>query len=839
MSSPTRTGGPLERGGDDGRPRCDPRYRLIEPIGRGGFGEVWRAVDEPLKCEQVVKVIPLVTPEELEHARQLLGCRAVETALRDQHVTPLKDRGIIGDHTLWLVMDYIDGGTFAELIAELHPTRNRMNLSTVGRDPRCVEAGWPMVAINERGQPERQSVLLLTDEVVRLLIQAGRGVGAAHAIGVVHRDLKPDNLMAAWDKTGGRLRRIAQVIDWGLALQLGANAPPVAPLPAGIIVGVPPYLAPERLDGRDPGSPRSDVYSLGAILYHILTGDPPPVGGLGPSDIPAETDVPEWWAVCVQAMAVDAAQRFANGSEFADALAAATEETRLRMNDALRHRAQALRASARALRARACAEQARFHTWDDPEKRAEAWDLEQQADELDYTAEANKARWSAGVQGSLRRLADLPVGHVMLADEQAERLEEVDLIGRPLEVRLHEERLRVLCEDIRQASAACRERPIWLRPETWDRIERAADRYARLLRGDARLTLRTDPPGRRVCFAPIRVEKRRWVEGERRELGVTPLEAVPIPQGAGVLYIEFTPGRLIAHSIRTHRTEHWDGIPPGETESVVIPLAPVVSLGAGEAYVPAGWAWIGGDPQALDPVTRARVWVDGFVMRIHPVTFAEYAEFIAALLAADSPDVARHLPRPATPEGQLEKPSIGVTIRDGIVRVDPELAEQPVCYVDWWSARAYARWYAEVTGLPYRLPSEWEYEKATRGADGRRLPWGDHMEAPWTRVINSTAETARPVDVGAPTVDVSIYGIRWLVGNRMTWCLDAWTPDGPTDGSRIGVVAPAEGELIIGRGGAFCLPARTISAATRFSDPPHRRNHLLGIRLVRAIVPVE
>lgn len=816
------------------------RYRTEGVLGAGGFGTVWRALDEELKCPAVVKVIHLDSEDDKAFGQALLDSRPIEMVLRHPNIAPIRARGPTNGG-MWLAMDLIEGGTFLDLIADLYPHRNIGRTSTAAIDaapPRPLR-----VALDSGGQSTDASQLAATTEVIQLLVQASRGIGAAHSLAIVHRDLKPDNLMyEVRPSLDGGEQRVALVIDWGLALWTDPNAPPAQPEPPGAVIGVPEYLAPERLARHDDGSPRSDVYSLGAILFHILTGDPPPPGGL-PPDITPES-VPgamhEWFEVCRMAMASDPNERFGDGAVFAESLAAATEEVRLRVNDAERTLARQLRDEARALDAEAKAALAPLHPWNDPMLRVRWWAIEDKARQRALDAARAEARWLAGVEASLRRMPDLPAGHLALAEHHADGLHAAEDDNRALDAQVHQDRLAALCHDIRRARTTCRERGVVLRPVVLTQIDTALARYTALLEGTGRLSLLTDPPGIRVEYADIVEQERRWRPQTWRLLGVTPLVAVAIPHGPGVLRLHLPDERTVTHSIRLRRGEHWDGIAPGDISATPITLPPRFRLGGDAAYVPAGWALIGGDRGAVDPIERRRVWIDGFLMACNPVTIAGYALFIEALVAEGRQDEARRrLPRfREDAAGDTGEPigSRGITLDQGRVFVDEAMADLPVCFIDWWDACAYAAWIARLTGEPWRLPTEWEYEKAARGADGRRLPWGDHMEERWTCVINSAYSTA-PLPVQTQALDVSVYGIRWLVGNRMTWCLDSYSTEGPPADGRASVpVADDDPDALrVARGSAYCVPSRITSTSSRFADPSHSRTNALGIRLVRSI----
>jgi WD40 repeat protein/serine/threonine protein kinase/DNA-binding XRE family transcriptional regulator len=215
------------------RPRADPTappelrgYTLHEPLGSGGFGTVYRATQPGVGREVAIKVI---RPEYANHPdfiRRFEAEAQIVARLEHPHIVPLYDywrepRGA------YLVMRYIRGGS----------------LQTALR-----EGPWPL------------------DRSTRLLDQVANALAFAHDHGVVHRDLKPANILL--DKEGN-----AYLADFGIAKDLDATGE-VAQTQTGAIVGSPAYLSPEQLRG-EPVTPQSDIYSLGVLLYELLTGAPP------------------------------------------------------------------------------------------------------------------------------------------------------------------------------------------------------------------------------------------------------------------------------------------------------------------------------------------------------------------------------------------------------------------------------------------------------------------------------------------------------------------------------------------------------------------------------------
>jgi serine/threonine-protein kinase len=201
-------------------------YELLEEIGRGGMGVVYRAVQISLSREVAVKMVlrgQLASPADLVRFRA-----EAEAAARLDHpgIVPVYEVGEI-DGRPFFSMKYVAGRTLAQVLAD-----------------------GPM--------PPR--------EAARLLCDVSRAIHYAHQQGVLHRDLKPSNILI---EEHGR----PHVTDFGLAKQ-AADAASLTK--TGAVLGTPAYMAPEQAAGnRGQVGPASDVYSLGTILYHTLTGRPP------------------------------------------------------------------------------------------------------------------------------------------------------------------------------------------------------------------------------------------------------------------------------------------------------------------------------------------------------------------------------------------------------------------------------------------------------------------------------------------------------------------------------------------------------------------------------------
>ncbi|MFC9636886.1 serine/threonine-protein kinase [Streptomyces mirabilis] len=218
------------------------RYRLVRYLGAGGMGRVWLAHDEELACEVAVKEIsvPLEIPEQELNARiaRARGEARHSALLRgNPHVLTVYDC-VVDDGLPWIVMEYVPGARDLEAVI-------------------------------------RESGPLSPIDTARLGVALLDALMAGHRLGILHRDVKPSNILLTIPEPqapdAARLERIL-LSDYGISLQRDAGEPRLTT--ASGIVGTPGYLAPERARGAEP-TPESDLFSLGATLYYAVEGHGP------------------------------------------------------------------------------------------------------------------------------------------------------------------------------------------------------------------------------------------------------------------------------------------------------------------------------------------------------------------------------------------------------------------------------------------------------------------------------------------------------------------------------------------------------------------------------------
>jgi eukaryotic-like serine/threonine-protein kinase len=209
-------------------------YEIVGPLGAGGMGEVYRAIDTRLGRPVAVKVLPEELASHSERLRRFEQEARAASALNHPNILTIYDVAAPESKTPYLVTELLEG----------------QNL-------RLVIDRQPMAA----------------GRALDYALQIANGLAAAHAQGIVHRDLKPENLFVTRD---GRVK----ILDFGLARltrpaeeKSGSEATAATLTSAGTVVGTVAYLAPEQLSGQ-PADSRSDVFTFGAVLHEMLTGKP-------------------------------------------------------------------------------------------------------------------------------------------------------------------------------------------------------------------------------------------------------------------------------------------------------------------------------------------------------------------------------------------------------------------------------------------------------------------------------------------------------------------------------------------------------------------------------------
>lgn len=272
------------------------KYELEYMIGQGGMGTVWAARHTNLGQRAAVKFISIAHIESEDALRRFDAEAKAAATIRSGNVVQVHDNGELEDGTPYMVMDFLEGES-------LHDRIDR-------------DGSLPV------------------EEAVRIVRHVGKALSVAHGMGIIHRDIKPENVFLATSLDDNEYT--AKVLDFGVAKFLQARGSAHARTRTGTIVGTPLYMSPEQVRGLKTIDHRTDIYSLGALTFTMLTGtlvfDGKTFGDLlfqiCTEPLPKLTDAAPWLPEAVndwfaKACARSPDDRFQTVQEMVEALAAA------------------------------------------------------------------------------------------------------------------------------------------------------------------------------------------------------------------------------------------------------------------------------------------------------------------------------------------------------------------------------------------------------------------------------------------------------------------------------------------------------------------------------------
>ena len=217
-------------------------YRVVRKLGQGGMGAVYLGEHTLIGRRAAIKVLQHERSSQRENVERFFTEARATSAVEDPGIVQIYDFGVTPSGTAYLVMEYLDG----------EPLSARL----------------------------RRLSLLTPHHALRITRQVAGSLASAHALGIVHRDLKPENLFMVRDGEASAGER-CKILDFGIA-KLGDDTRERFHTRTGSVMGTPAYMSPEQCNDTGKIDHRTDIYSLGCVLFHLLTGRPPfDVEGVG------------------------------------------------------------------------------------------------------------------------------------------------------------------------------------------------------------------------------------------------------------------------------------------------------------------------------------------------------------------------------------------------------------------------------------------------------------------------------------------------------------------------------------------------------------------------------